>query len=103
MTGLTRVTPEASLDEVVEIIERDGGLIVEDFVDAGTLEALWTDLGPALDAQGYGEDWYNGTSTRRVSSVFARTTNLTPVVTQPQYLGAARRLMQVPVPMWIGK
>jgi ectoine hydroxylase-related dioxygenase (phytanoyl-CoA dioxygenase family) len=103
MTGLTRVTPEASLDEVVEIIERDGGLIVEDFVDAGTLEALWTDLGPALDAQGYGEDWYNGTSTRRVSSVFARTTNLTPVVTQPLYLGAARRLMQVPVPMWIGK
>jgi ectoine hydroxylase-related dioxygenase (phytanoyl-CoA dioxygenase family) len=103
MAGLTRVTSEASLDEVVEILERDGGVIVEDFVDAGTLEALWTDLGPALDAQAYGDDWYNGTKTRRVSSVFARTSHLTPVVTQPLYLGAARAIMQKPVPMYIGK
>jgi ectoine hydroxylase-related dioxygenase (phytanoyl-CoA dioxygenase family) len=103
MAGLTRVTPDASLDEVVEILERDGGIIVEDFIDAGTLQALWTDLGPALDTQAYGDDWYNGTKTRRVSSVFARTTRLTPVVAQPLYLGAARRIMQQPVPMYIGK
>jgi ectoine hydroxylase-related dioxygenase (phytanoyl-CoA dioxygenase family) len=103
MAGLSRVTPDTSLDEVVEILERDGGVIVEDFVDAATLDALWADLGPSLDAQGYGDDWYNGTKTRRVSSVFARTTQLTPVVCQPLYLGAARRVMQKPVPMYIGK
>jgi ectoine hydroxylase-related dioxygenase (phytanoyl-CoA dioxygenase family) len=103
MAGLVRVTPEASLDDVVEILERDGVVIVEDFVDADTLEGLWTDLGPALDAQAYCDDWYNGTKTRRVSSLFARTTRLTPVVCQPLYLGAARRIMQKPVPMHIGK
>lgn len=103
MAGLKRVTPEADLDEVVAILEQDGGVIVEDFVDAGTLDALWTDLGPALDAQRYGEDWYNGTNTRRVSAVFARTKELTPVVTQPLYLGSARAIMQKPVPMHIGK
>ena len=103
MAGLSRVTPEAGLDEVVEILERDGVVIVEDFVDAGTLDALWTDLGPALDAQAYCEDWYNGTKTRRVSSLFARTAHLTPVVCQPLYLGAARRIMQQPVTMHIGK
>jgi ectoine hydroxylase-related dioxygenase (phytanoyl-CoA dioxygenase family) len=103
MAGLKRVTSEASLDEVVEILERDGGVIVENFVDAGTLDALWADLGPALDAQAYGDDWYNGTKTRRVSSVFARTTHLTPVVTQPLYLGSARAIMQKPIPMHIGK
>ncbi|GAA4417717.1 phytanoyl-CoA dioxygenase family protein [Actinokineospora soli] len=103
MAGLTRVTSDAALDDVVAIIERDGGVIVEDFCDAQTLSALWQDLGPALDAQGYGEDWYNGTRTRRVSSLFGRTRHLTPVVTHPLYLGAARRLMQKPTPMWIGK
>jgi ectoine hydroxylase-related dioxygenase (phytanoyl-CoA dioxygenase family) len=103
MAGLTRVTPDADLDEVVEILERDGGIIVEDFIDQDTLAALWADLGPHLDAGDYGQDWYNGTRTRRVSSVFARTARLTPVVTQPLYLGAARRIMQVPVPMWIGR
>ena len=29
MTGLTRVRPDADLDEVVDILERDGGVIVE--------------------------------------------------------------------------
>jgi hypothetical protein len=103
MAGLKRVTPDADLDEVVEILEHDGGIIIEDFIDAETLGLLWDDLGPALDAQGYGNDWYNGTRTRRVSSVFARTKHLTPVVTQPLYLGASRRIMQKPIPMWIGK
>src|SRR5215470_7110895 len=103
MNDMIRVTPDASFDDVVEILERDGAVIVEDFVDSTTLAALWADLGPALDACAYGDDWYNGTRTRRVSSLFGRTTHLTPVVTQPLYLGAARRIMQRPVPMWIGR
>ncbi|WP_248964375.1 phytanoyl-CoA dioxygenase family protein [Sphaerisporangium perillae] len=103
MAGLTRVRPDADLDEVVEILERDGGVIVEDFVDDATLAALWDDFGPALDACAYSQDWYNGKRTRRVSSLFARTTHLTPVVTQRLYLGAARAIMQRPVPMWVGK
>jgi len=103
MTGLTRVPADADLDEVVEILDRDGAVVVDGFVDRAVVDGLWADLGPALDAQGYGEDWYNGTRTRRVSSLFARTTKLAPVVTQPVYLGAARRIMQVPVPMWVGR
>ncbi|CRK59449.1 Phytanoyl-CoA dioxygenase [Alloactinosynnema sp. L-07] len=103
MTGLTRVGPDAELDDVVAILRRDGGIIVEDFVDQDTLSALWADLGPALDAQAYGEDWYNGTRTRRVSSLFGRTTHLTSAITHPLYLGPARAIMQVPTPMWIGK
>ncbi|MER7048117.1 phytanoyl-CoA dioxygenase family protein [Streptomyces jumonjinensis] len=103
MAGLVRVAPDADLDEVVEILERDGGVIVEDFVDATVLRGLWHDLGPSLEARAYGDDWYNGTRTRRVSSVFARTHRLTPVVTQPLYLQAARRIMQQPVPVWIGR
>ena len=103
MTGLTRVKPDADLDEVVAILERDGAVIVEDLADAATLEALWADFRPALDACDYGDNWYNGKRTRRVSSLFARTTRLTPVVTHPLYLGAARRIMQKPVHMWAGK
>ncbi|GAA2409605.1 phytanoyl-CoA dioxygenase family protein [Streptomyces glaucosporus] len=103
MTGLQRFGPDADLDEVVEILERDGAVIVEDLADAGTLEGLWEDLGPHLDARDYSGDWYNGTRTRRVSSIFARTARLTPVVTHPLYLGAARRIMQKPVHVWIGR
>ncbi|GIH75493.1 phytanoyl-CoA dioxygenase family protein [Planobispora longispora] len=103
MTGTPRVRPDADLDEVVAILERDGAVIVEDLVDDETLARLWDDLGPALDARDFSGDWYNGTRTRRVSSLFARTAQLTPVVTHPLYLGAARRIMQKPTHIWMGK
>lgn len=101
--GLSRVTASADLDEVVGVLERDGAVIVEDFVDEATLGLLWQDIGPALDQCVYSDNWYDGTRTKRVSTLFARTRHLTPVVTQRLYLGAARRIMQKPVPVWSGR
>jgi ectoine hydroxylase-related dioxygenase (phytanoyl-CoA dioxygenase family) len=103
MPGLARVKSDAELDEVVEILERDGAVIVEDLIDQVTLDGLWADLGPVLEASAYSDSWYDGTRTRRVSSLFARTNHLTPAVTHPLYLGAARRIMQKPAHMWIGR
>lgn len=103
MSALVRVRSAANVDDVVEILERDGAVVVEDFATPETLEKLWGDLGPALDAQGFGDDWYNGTKTRRVSSLFARTTHLTPVVTHPLFLQTSRAIMQQPVSMYMGR
>lgn len=103
MGGLTRVKPDAELDEVERILNSDGAVIVEDLAPAPTLSGLWEDLGPSLSGRDYGDNWYAGTRTRRVSSLFARTRHLVPVVTHPLYLGAARRILQQPVPMWIGR
>ncbi|MCW3818297.1 phytanoyl-CoA dioxygenase family protein [Micromonospora sp. DR5-3] len=104
MAELTHVTPATSLDDVVEILERDGAVIVEDFVDAETLAGLRADLGPGLEAAAYSESGYDGQKTKRLSSLFHRSPrHMTSVVTQPQYLGAARRLLQQPTHMWIGK
>jgi ectoine hydroxylase-related dioxygenase (phytanoyl-CoA dioxygenase family) len=103
MTGLSRVTAGANLDDVVEVLDLEGHVIVEDFVDDVTLKGLLDDLTPALDGAGHCETGYDGHRTRRVNSLFTRTTHLTPVVTQPLYLGAARRVMQRPVHMWVGR
>ncbi|HEV7980539.1 phytanoyl-CoA dioxygenase family protein [Amycolatopsis sp.] len=103
MAGLARVTPGTDLGEVVEILERDGAVIIENFVDDATLEGLRNDLAPALKGANHCETGYDGHRTRRVNSLFARTRHLTPVVTQPLYLGAARAVMQKPVHMWVGK
>lgn len=103
MTGLKHVGPDTELDEVVDILETDGGIVVEDFVDADNLAALWRDLGPALEDQSFSDNWYDGTRTRRVSSLFGRTTELTPAVTHPLFLGAAQRILQQPSWVWIGR
>ncbi|GAA0547285.1 phytanoyl-CoA dioxygenase family protein [Actinomadura livida] len=101
--GLARVGPDAGLDDVLGVLEADGAVIIEDFVNDTVLGPLWEDLGDALAESGYGGDATSGTRTRRVSSLFARTTELTPVVTHPLFLGAARAIMQRPVPIWMGR
>ncbi|WP_331755367.1 phytanoyl-CoA dioxygenase family protein (plasmid) [Streptomyces sp. NBC_00846] len=104
MAELTHVNPATSLDEVVEILERDGAVIVENFVDSETLAALRADLGLGLEAAGYSESGYDGKKTKRLSSLFQRSPRqMTSVVLQPQFLGAARRLLQQTTHMWIGK
>src|SRR4051812_41352546 len=103
MEGLIRVGSGSGVDDVVEILERDGAVVVEDFVDDISLKRLWDDLGPALEACAFGDGGYVGKRTRRVSSLFGRTAHLTPVVTQPLFLGAARQILQKPVHIWIGR
>lgn len=103
MDELTRVDSAADLDQVVEVLERDGAIVIEDFATADTLSLLWQDIGPVLEDTAYSDRWYDGHRTRRASSLFARTNHLTPVVTHPIYLGAARRIMQKPRTMWIGR
>lgn len=100
---MTHVRPDADLDHVVAILERDGAVIVEGFADAVTLAGLRADLGPGLEASGYSESGYDGQKTKRLSSLFQRSTHMCAVVTQPLFLGSARRLLQKPTHMWIGK
>jgi ectoine hydroxylase-related dioxygenase (phytanoyl-CoA dioxygenase family) len=103
MQELTHVRPDAGLDDVVAILERDGAVIIEDFVGPATLSGLWADLSPDLEASGYSESGYDGHKTKRLSSLFRRTSHMPAVVTQPLYLGSARRLLQQPSHMWVGK
>ena len=100
---LTHVRPDAELDHVVAILERDGAVIVEGFTDAVTLAGLRADLGPGLEASGYSESGYDGHRTKRLSSLFQRTTHMCSIVTQPLFLGSARRLLQKSRHIWIGK
>jgi ectoine hydroxylase-related dioxygenase (phytanoyl-CoA dioxygenase family) len=101
--SLNRLPGDAALDKVVAALHADGAVIVQDFAGPSVLAQLWNDLGPALEAQGYGGDATSGTRTRRVSSLFGRTRHLTPVVTHPLFLGAARAIMQQPVHIWMGR
>lgn len=99
---LTTLPNSASVEEACDVLERDGGVIIEDFVDTATLEGIWTDIGPDLDRQAFGEGEFVGSRTRRVSSLFARTMHSATIARQPHYIGAARYFLQRPTPIWLG-
>ncbi|WP_432897885.1 phytanoyl-CoA dioxygenase family protein [Micromonospora matsumotoense] len=100
--AIVTVHSDADIDRVCALLDHDGAIIVEEFLDAGTRQALWDDLGPALEKSGYGDNDFSGHKTKRMSSLFARSRHMAAVALHPLFLGAARRLIQRPVPVWFG-
>lgn len=100
---LTTIDVTGSVDDVCQIIDRDGGVIVADMVEPATLEGLWRDVGPLLSAVGWGKDDFSGNRTRRLGALFARTRHAVPILLHPLFLGAATRFLQLPVRTWVGE
>jgi len=97
MAELTRLPGTASLDEVVAVIERDGGVIVEDFMPPAIVAELKADLLPSLEMCSTGRDDFSGLRTRRMSALFAKSRRVADVVTHPLFLGAAEHFINRPV------
>lgn len=101
---LVTLPGNASVEQVVEIIERDGGVIIADFMPNDVLLELSEQIDAALDTSSFGhENVFVGTSTRRASRLFARCRRMIDVVMHPLYLGAARKILQKPVDVWFGQ
>ena len=74
MTTLERLSARsATKEDVVATLERDGGVIIEDFLAPETLGGLRRDLLPLFEQQPTGRDSFAGFQTRRLSRLFART------------------------------
>lgn len=97
MPDLTRLPGAASLDQVIAVIERDGGVIVEDFLPPAIIAELKKDLLPKMQACSVGRDNFSGFKTRRMSALFAKSRRVADVATHPLFLGAAEHLVNRPV------
>lgn len=103
MSQVTRLQNDEDLSEVVATIERDGGVIIEDFLSADVLEDIKSDLLPLLDARNAGGDDFSGFRTKRMSALFAKTRRAADIVTHPLFLGAAEALIDQPVSFLSGE
>ncbi|WP_009478539.1 phytanoyl-CoA dioxygenase family protein [Rhodococcus sp. JVH1] len=99
---VTVVQPTAALDDVVEIIERDGGVVIENFLTPEVLAGLNEDLSPVLDATSFGPGGFAGNKTKRVAALYKHSMHLTYITVHPLYLGAAERILQKPSSLWYG-
>jgi ectoine hydroxylase-related dioxygenase (phytanoyl-CoA dioxygenase family) len=101
--GLTTLEPTATVEDVVAVIDRDGGVIIRDFLDAETTAGLEADLRPVLDSGGFGEEDFMGKRTRRLGGLFKRTKHGAAIVRQPLFRGAAEHYLCRPVTGWTGE
>lgn len=103
MAGLTKLDGRTvSQDEVIAVIERDGGVIIEHFLDPKQLNGMRNDLLPLMEDKPTGKDDFFGRQTKRLSALFAKTRYSADVVTHPLYIAAARHFVCVPQHRWSG-
>ncbi|MFM8354507.1 MAG: phytanoyl-CoA dioxygenase family protein [Gammaproteobacteria bacterium] len=97
MTALATLPGTATVDDVLEVIDRDGGVIVADYLHADVMDEIRRDLLPKGELVPTGADGFSGRSTRRMSAPFAHTRRMVDVVTNPLFLESARRLIDTPI------
>jgi ectoine hydroxylase-related dioxygenase (phytanoyl-CoA dioxygenase family) len=100
--ALTSLKPSATVDDVHEVIYRDGGVIVKDFIDAEMFAVIKADIAPALEKVGWGQDDFAGTKTRRLGALFKHTRHASALALQPQFYGVAERLLKLRTTTWSG-
>jgi ectoine hydroxylase-related dioxygenase (phytanoyl-CoA dioxygenase family) len=103
MSGLTKLSSDATAGDVIAALERDGGVIIEDFLARETLEGLRRDLLPLLERQATGRDGFAGFKTRRLSALFAHTRHCVEIATHPLYLKPAEHFLCRPREVWVGE
>lgn len=103
MAGLTSLSRNSSPADVIALIERDGGVIVENFVAPSTLEALRRDLLPKLAGTSAGRDAFSGRNTRRLGALFSHTRHCAEIVTHELFLPVAEHFIRRPHEVWVGE
>ncbi|MFF9113723.1 phytanoyl-CoA dioxygenase family protein [Streptomyces sp. NPDC014805] len=101
---LARLTPETTADTAVEVIMRDGGVIIEGLFDETTIEGIRKDLDPVLDGVDTGHDEvFAGNRTKRACGLFARTEHMATIALNPLYRGIAERILSKPIDVHMGE
>ncbi len=89
MAALETLSPDSSTESILEVIERDGAVIVADVVDRSMIEQMTTELGPYIERTPMGGDDFTGRSTQRTGALVARTPTCRDFVMNEQILAIA--------------
>jgi hypothetical protein len=105
MPGLVTLPRSSSVEECLAVIERDGGVIIEDLFDHATIDGLNADMKPALESVSVGTDpYFAGIQTRRVGACFAHSpVYMTAIASNPLYYGIAQKILCKPITCWLGE
>lgn len=102
MTEVSHLSGGAAVEDVTAALERDGGVVVDDFLARETLDGLRRDLLPLLERRSAGRDGFSGYRTRRLGALFAHTRHCAEIATHPLFLPAAEHFLCRPREVWVG-
>ena len=72
MGEVKHVSIDTPIEEMLQILDDDAGLIIDNFLDEDGLERIKSDLKPYLNVTKNGQDEFTGFETKRVGALMAR-------------------------------
>ena len=94
MATIEHLAAGATTDAIVEIIERDGAVIIDGLMARAQVDQLNTDLAPFLSKEVFGRDEFTGYKTQRIGALIARSEACQAVALDPLMLASARQYLQ---------
>ena len=70
--GIKHLKANSSIEEILEVIEKDAGVIIDNLLDKNQLKNISEDLKPYLLKTKEGQDDFTGFKTKRVGALMAR-------------------------------
>lgn len=83
-----------SADDVLDVVQRDGAVIVKGLIDDGTLARLLDEVTPYVTATRDGQDDFSGRATTRTGALVARSPTCRELIMHPLVLESARRFLE---------
>lgn len=95
MTATLQTLPaNVNQEQILEILRRDGALIVQNVIEPATLEQIVAETWPYIEATEPGRDEFSGHLTTRTGALVARSPACRDLIMHPQVLGAARAFLE---------
>jgi len=86
--------PDATVEQILGVMETDGAAILRDVIDAPTVRRMTDEVMPFIAQTPMGSDDFTGRKTQRTGALVARTPTCRDLILNPRVLGCARQFLQ---------
>jgi ectoine hydroxylase-related dioxygenase (phytanoyl-CoA dioxygenase family) len=83
MGEVKHVSIDTPIEEILNILDEDAGLIIDNFLSDQNLESIQNDLKPYLNVTRNGQDEFTGFETKRVGALMARSKSCQDLALDP--------------------
>jgi ectoine hydroxylase-related dioxygenase (phytanoyl-CoA dioxygenase family) len=91
--SIVHLPAAAAVDEIHEVLRRDGALIIDDLADAGLIDRIMAEMAPWIEATPPGSDDFSGRATRRTGALIARSPSSHDLIRHPTILEVTAKLL----------
>ena len=94
MPQLEHLPADAGIERILEVLRRDGALILDEVLTPAQIGAFLAETQPYMDATRHGADEFTGRSTTRTGALVARSVTARELVMNDTILATANRFLE---------